>query len=169
MAELANYAQFCLTHIKNVMIIEVLDNRGPDNRGSTVLVIPYILLFVTVVALYDFNKVAEEDLTFTAGSIIYVVEKNEDGWCKGMCNGKAGFFPANYVSVLEQGNAPVHLPPSPQPPSKDPNAPVEYIEKGRRKFPHRFSAEICMIVSLQWISVAFEYPFPRSQEIYGLC
>ncbi len=45
MAELANYVQFYLTHTKNVMniinlpcrIIEVLDNRGPDNRGSTAL------------------------------------------------------------------------------------------------------------------------------------
>ncbi len=45
MEELANYVWFYLTHTKNVMnlinlpcqIIEVLDNRGPDNQGSTVM------------------------------------------------------------------------------------------------------------------------------------
>ncbi len=62
------------------------------------------LLFVTVVALYDFTKVYDDELTFTKGSIIYVTKKIDEGWHKGVCNGKTGFFPANYVSVLEQEN-----------------------------------------------------------------
>ena len=58
--------------------------------------------FPTVVALYDFTKRRDDELSFTAGTIIYVVKKNCDGqyWHKGMANGVTGLFPANYVKVV---------------------------------------------------------------------
>ncbi len=92
-------------------------------------------------ALYNFTKADDDNLNFTKDSIIYVIKKPSEWWHVGVCNGKVGDFPANYVSVLEQGNmsesakAPVNLPPSLQPPNKDPNAPVKYIEKGKKQFP----------------------------------
>ena len=56
----------------------------------------------TVVALYDFTKIRDYELSFTAGTIIYVVKKNSAGqyWHKGVANGVTGIFPANYVKVI---------------------------------------------------------------------
>ena len=54
-------------------------------------------------ALYDYTKDKDDELTFSAHAIIYVV-KNDDGWFEGMCNGETGLFPGNYVEVVAQGN-----------------------------------------------------------------
>ena len=55
-----------------------------------------------MVALYDWTKDDDDELTFTEGDIIYVVEKHvHEGWHKGVCNGEIGLFPAPYVEVLE--------------------------------------------------------------------
>ena len=59
---------------------------------------------VLVEALYDYTKDKDDELTFTAGCVIYVVKKNDDGWFEGVCDGETGLFPGNYVSVLEKGN-----------------------------------------------------------------
>lgn len=57
-----------------------------------------------VEALYDYTKDKDDELTFTAGSTIYVVKKNDDGWYEGVCNNETGLFPGNYVEVVAQGN-----------------------------------------------------------------
>lgn len=54
----------------------------------------------TVEALYDYVKDKEDELTFSAGSIIYVVKKNDDGWFEGVLDGSAGLFPGNYVEIV---------------------------------------------------------------------
>ncbi|XP_047205790.1 abl interactor 1a isoform X12 [Girardinichthys multiradiatus] len=53
-----------------------------------------------VVAIYDYTKDKEDELTFMEGSIIYVVKKNDDGWFEGVCNGFTGLFPGNYVESI---------------------------------------------------------------------
>ncbi|XP_072927713.1 abl interactor 2-like isoform X2 [Hemitrygon akajei] len=53
-----------------------------------------------VVALYAYKKSCEEDLTFEEGEIIYVIQKNENGWCQGVLNGITGYFPGNYVQLI---------------------------------------------------------------------
>ena len=58
----------------------------------------------SVEALFDYTKDKEDELTFTAGTIIYVVKKNDDGWYEGTCGGEAGLFPGNYVEVVGPGN-----------------------------------------------------------------
>ncbi|XP_041941242.1 ABI family, member 3a isoform X2 [Alosa sapidissima] len=50
-----------------------------------------------VVALYSYEAGNAGDLAFKEGDIIYVVSKNEDGWCEGVLNGVQGYFPGNYV------------------------------------------------------------------------
>lgn len=45
-------------------------------------------------------KDKEDELTFSAGSIIYVVKKNDDGWFEGVLDGSAGLFPGNYVEIV---------------------------------------------------------------------
>ena len=58
----------------------------------------------TVEALYDYVKDKDDELTFNAGSVIYVLKKNDDGWYEGVCGGETGLFPGNYVDLVEPGN-----------------------------------------------------------------
>ena len=68
----------------------------------------------SVVALYDYDGVGEEELSFKAGDIIKVLENDESGWAAGEIESKAkdaatddselhstrrGLFPMNYVRV----------------------------------------------------------------------
>ncbi|XP_035386571.1 ABI family, member 3a isoform X2 [Electrophorus electricus] len=50
-----------------------------------------------VVALYSYDTGKPGDLAFQVGDVIYLTRRNEDGWCEGVLNGLAGFFPGNYV------------------------------------------------------------------------
>lgn len=54
----------------------------------------------TVVAIYDYTRDKDDELTFIEGAIIYVVKKNDDGWFEGVCNGVTGLFPGNYVESI---------------------------------------------------------------------
>jgi hypothetical protein len=54
---------------------------------------------VTVVALYDHDAEADDELSFGAGDIVEVLETSDDGWWKGRCKGKVGLFPVNYVQA----------------------------------------------------------------------
>ncbi|CAK9441527.1 uncharacterized protein LODBEIA_P53950 [Lodderomyces beijingensis] len=51
----------------------------------------------TCTALYDYNAQAQGDLTFPAGAVIEVINKNDPGWWLGKYNGIEGVFPSNYV------------------------------------------------------------------------
>ncbi|XP_028288616.1 abl interactor 1a isoform X9 [Parambassis ranga] len=53
-----------------------------------------------VVAIYDYSKDKEDELSFMEGAIIYVIKKNDDGWFEGVCNGVTGLFPGNYVESI---------------------------------------------------------------------
>ncbi|XP_065150737.1 abl interactor 1a isoform X4 [Paramisgurnus dabryanus] len=53
-----------------------------------------------VVAIYDYTKDKDDELTFIEGSIIYIIKKNDDGWYEGVCNGVTGLFPGNYVESV---------------------------------------------------------------------
>ncbi|KAG9476647.1 abl interactor 1 isoform X7 [Eleutherodactylus coqui] len=53
-----------------------------------------------VVAIYDYSKDKEDELSFMEGSIIYVIKKNDDGWYEGVSNGVTGLFPGNYVETI---------------------------------------------------------------------
>ncbi|XP_078800040.1 abl interactor 2b isoform X10 [Oryzias latipes] len=53
-----------------------------------------------VVAIYDYTRDKEDELSFQEGSIIYVIKKNDDGWFEGVMNGTTGLFPGNYVESI---------------------------------------------------------------------
>ncbi|XP_040150684.1 abl interactor 2 isoform X14 [Ictidomys tridecemlineatus] len=53
-----------------------------------------------VVAIYDYTKDKEDELSFQEGAIIYVIKKNDDGWYEGVMNGVTGLFPGNYVESI---------------------------------------------------------------------
>ncbi|XP_030885334.1 abl interactor 2 [Leptonychotes weddellii] len=62
----------------------------------------HILFFFPplVVAIYDYTKDKEDELSFQEGAIIYVIKKNDDGWYEGVMNGVTGLFPGNYVESI---------------------------------------------------------------------
>lgn len=53
-----------------------------------------------MVAIYDYTKDKDDELSFMEGAIIYVIKKNDDGWFEGVCNGVTGLFPGNYVESI---------------------------------------------------------------------
>ncbi|GME90249.1 unnamed protein product [Ambrosiozyma monospora] len=55
----------------------------------------------TCTALYDYAAQAQGDLSFTAGTVITIIQKTPDqnGWWTGTVNGVTGVFPGNYVQL----------------------------------------------------------------------
>lgn len=41
-------------------------------------------------------------LPFAESAVLMVVERAEDGWCRGFARGKQGWFPASYVKTISE-------------------------------------------------------------------
>ncbi|VDP69893.1 unnamed protein product [Echinostoma caproni] len=54
-------------------------------------------IYYTAKAMYDYTAEEDDELTFSVGELITEIEKIDPGWWKGLCRGKIGLFPANYV------------------------------------------------------------------------
>jgi len=54
----------------------------------------------TAQALYDFDPENAGELGFKEGDVIHLKQKVDDNWYEGMLNGRSGYFPITYVSVL---------------------------------------------------------------------
>ncbi|XP_060526391.1 src substrate cortactin [Cylas formicarius] len=52
-------------------------------------------------ALYDYQAAAEDEISFDPDDVITHIEKIDEGWWRGLCKGKYGLFPANYVQCNE--------------------------------------------------------------------
>ncbi|NWU69186.1 ABI3 protein, partial [Pterocles burchelli] len=50
-----------------------------------------------VVALYPYTRQKDNELSFAPGALLFVTRRYSDGWCEGVTDGEAGFFPGNYV------------------------------------------------------------------------
>ncbi|OLL22240.1 Endophilin-A1, partial [Neolecta irregularis DAH-3] len=57
-------------------------------------------------ALYDFTPDDTGSLAFSAGDEIQVLTQLESGWWDGMLGGTRGWFPSNYVAVLDDDDGP---------------------------------------------------------------
>ena len=52
-------------------------------------------------AKYDFKPQEEGELPMSFGDIIVVLDKSDENWWRGECNGKRGMFPAPYVEEIK--------------------------------------------------------------------
>ncbi|XP_036609288.1 src substrate cortactin-like [Trichosurus vulpecula] len=56
-------------------------------------------LGITAIALYDYQAAGDDEISFDPDDIITNIEMIDDGWWRGVCKGRYGLFPANYVEL----------------------------------------------------------------------
>uniref|UniRef100_A0A8D3E3J9 Intersectin 2b n=1 Tax=Scophthalmus maximus TaxID=52904 RepID=A0A8D3E3J9_SCOMX len=52
-----------------------------------------------VIAVYDYSAANKDEMSFSKGQLINVLDKNNPDWWKGEINGVTGLFPTNYVKM----------------------------------------------------------------------
>jgi len=75
-------------------------NSGVPSPRHTPASTPTTLGQPTCQALYDFEPENSGELGFKEGDRINLKQKVDDNWFEGTFQGKTGFFPINYVTVL---------------------------------------------------------------------
>ncbi|OAQ28160.1 ras GEF [Linnemannia elongata AG-77] len=59
---------------------------------------------VLVRAMYDFHSEDPTNLTFQRDDVIQVLAQLDSGWWAGLIDGRQGWFPSNYVEVLDEND-----------------------------------------------------------------
>eukprot|EP00794_Sanderia_malayensis_P017423 gene17423-19167_t len=57
-----------------------------------------------VIAECSYTADLEDEMSIEAGDVIDIIEKRSDGWYKGRCNGRQGFFPSTFVIELQSNS-----------------------------------------------------------------
>ncbi|XP_063771316.1 CD2-associated protein isoform X3 [Pseudophryne corroboree] len=83
-------------------------------------------------ALYPYEGVNEDELSFKEGDIIHVLSKDtgDPGWWRGELNGKEGVFPDNFAVICDSEK---EKPKKPPPPTKSP-VPKPELRIGEKRF-----------------------------------
>lgn len=50
--------------------------------------------------MYDFTAEEDDELGFSFGEIIEVLDRSDTSWWKGRLRGRTGLFPANYTEQI---------------------------------------------------------------------
>ncbi|XP_075057446.1 CD2-associated protein isoform X2 [Mixophyes fleayi] len=84
-------------------------------------------------ALYPYEGVNDDELSFKEGDLIHVVSKDtgDPGWWRGELNGKEGVFPDNFAAIICDFEK--EKPKKPPPPTKSP-VPKPELRIGERRF-----------------------------------
>ncbi|XP_066490567.1 intersectin-2 isoform X1 [Tiliqua scincoides] len=77
---------FPATHVKLL---------GPSSERTTPASVPVC----QVIAMYDYMANNEDELSFSKGQLINVLNKDDVDWWQGEINGTSGLFPSNYVKM----------------------------------------------------------------------
>uniref|UniRef100_A0A670ID68 Intersectin 2 n=1 Tax=Podarcis muralis TaxID=64176 RepID=A0A670ID68_PODMU len=80
---------FPATHVKLL---------GPSNERNTPKS-TVLSLLCQVIAMYDYRANNEDELSFSKGQLINVLNKEDADWWQGEINGSSGLFPSNYVKM----------------------------------------------------------------------
>uniref|UniRef100_A0A8C0XDG1 Intersectin-2 n=1 Tax=Castor canadensis TaxID=51338 RepID=A0A8C0XDG1_CASCN len=68
---------------------------GPSGERTT----PAFHAVCQVIAMYDYVANNEDELNFSKGQLINVMNKDDPDWWQGEVNGMTGLFPSNYVKM----------------------------------------------------------------------
>ncbi|KAL4693684.1 hypothetical protein H8959_012949 [Pygathrix nigripes] len=68
---------------------------GPSSERAT----PAFHPVCQVIAMYDYAANNEDELSFSKGQLINVMNKDDPDWWQGEINGVTGLFPSNYVKM----------------------------------------------------------------------
>nr|XP_048292614.1 intersectin-2 isoform X3 [Myodes glareolus] len=68
---------------------------GPSSERTT----PAFHAVCQVIAMYDYAANNEDELSFSKGQLINVMNKDDPDWWQGEVNGVTGLFPSNYVKM----------------------------------------------------------------------
>ena len=79
-------------------------------------------LNIRAIAKYKYTSTREDELSLEKGDEVIVMEKEADGWWRGRCGTRIGWFPFNYVEEqLDGGSAPASSSASSGPPVREKN------------------------------------------------
>jgi hypothetical protein len=62
------------------------------------------IVICRVRALFPFQSTDQSSLCFKKGDYIEVLAQLETGWWDGWCDGNRGWFPSNYVEVIDEND-----------------------------------------------------------------
>ena len=60
-----------------------------------------LLQFVKAIYPYSAEDQGNIGLPLAESTVVYVVERLDDGWCRGYTKGKEGWFPASYTKTIK--------------------------------------------------------------------
>lgn len=57
-----------------------------------------------VIAMYDYTAANRDELSFSKGQLISILDKTNPDWWKGDANGVTGLLPTNYVKMTTESD-----------------------------------------------------------------
>ncbi|XP_067427721.1 intersectin-2a isoform X3 [Thunnus thynnus] len=73
---------------------------GPSSSKSS----PSPLPVCQVIAMYDYTAANRDELSFSKGQLINILDKTNPDWWKGETNGTTGLLPTNYVKMTTESD-----------------------------------------------------------------
>uniref|UniRef100_A0A914HLL5 SH3 domain-containing protein n=1 Tax=Globodera rostochiensis TaxID=31243 RepID=A0A914HLL5_GLORO len=69
---------------------------------GTALPITSAAVGMTAIALFEYERQDDDEIGFEVNDLITDIEQIDVGWWRGVCKGRYGLFPANYVQLTER-------------------------------------------------------------------
>ncbi|KAM4529304.1 intersectin-2a isoform 2-T2 [Fundulus diaphanus] len=73
---------------------------GPSGTKTSLSPLPVC----QVIAMYDYAAANQDELSFSKGQLINILDKTNPGWWKGETNGVTGLLPTNYVKMTTESD-----------------------------------------------------------------